>query len=72
MSQPLSDDDFWKVAEEAIVHGLKFKATMIQRRLVVAKVTCPRCSARINLRLAGPKNHLRMACEGKCGMNFME
>lgn len=72
MVEPLSDEAFWKRAMEAVETGLKLKSIMLSKSLTACKCECPRCGQTINAILAGPKNHVHMACEGKCGMNLME
>lgn len=66
------DEAFWATAMEAVETSVKLKKTMLSKNLTQAKCICPRCGQMIHARLAGPKNHIRMACEGKCGMNMME
>jgi ribosomal protein S27AE len=72
MVAPLSDEAFWRKAMEAVETGLKLKNIMLSKKLMSCKCECPRCGQMIHASLAGPKNHVRMACEGKCGMNLME
>lgn len=54
------------------VTGMKLKKIMLNRGLRRCGLACPRCGKMIKAGLVGPKNHLRMACEGECGMNMME
>lgn len=67
-----SDVAFWAVAGQALETGMKLKKIMLERGLRRCRVECPRCGKTIHAGLAGTKNHLRMACEGECGMNVME
>lgn len=67
-----ADDAFWAKAMEAVETGIKLKKIMLTKKITRCKCECPRCGETIHASLAGPKNHLRMACEGKCGMNMME
>lgn len=66
------NDAFWAKAYEAVETGLKLKKIMVKRGLRRCRCECPRCGKTIQAALAGPRNHLRMACEGQCGMNMME
>ena len=66
------NDAFWKTAMEAVETGLKLKKIMRDKKITRCKAECPRCGNTIHAALTGPKNHLRMACEGKCGVNMME
>jgi ribosomal protein S27AE len=66
------DDAFWKRAEEAVQVAMKLKAIMVKRGLTRCRTKCPRCGQTIHASLASRKNHVRMACEGRCGMNMME
>ena len=72
MTTPMSDDDFWKNAGQALETGLKLKKIMRERGLRRCRCVCPRCGKLIHAVLAGRKDHLHMACEGACGMNLME
>lgn len=66
------DDAFWAGVGDVLVTGLKLKKIMVKRGLRRCQCKCPRCGGMIQAGLVGPKNHLRMACEGQCGMNLME
>ncbi len=67
-----ANEAFWKKAMEAVKTGMKLKAIMLKKGITRCKCSCPRCGGEITAALAGRKNHLRMACEGQCGMNLME
>ncbi len=72
MTAPANDNDFWEIAGQAIDTGLKLKKIMAKRNITRCKCVCPRCGGWIHAGVVGPKRHLRMACEGSCGMNMME
>lgn len=57
---------------EALMTGMKLKREMLDTGRTRLECPCPRCGGTLRAGLAGPKNHLRMACEGQCGMNMME
>lgn len=61
-------DRFGSVIETAT----KLKKVMLKKGLTRARCECPRCGSFIHGRIAGPRNHLHMACEGGCGMSMME
>lgn len=65
-------EDFFAQFEDVIRTAEKFKKVMLKRGLKRARCECPRCGKFIHGRIAGPRNHLHMACEGQCGMNMME
>ena len=67
-----ANEAFWAKAIEAVETGMKLKKIMLKKNLTACKCECPRCGQTIHASLAGRKNHLRMACEGRCGMNMME
>ncbi len=72
MRPTLDDAEFWKRAGQALETGMKIKKAMLRRGLLRCRCKCPRCGQMIHASLAGPKKHLHMACEGRCGMNVME
>ncbi len=57
---------------EVIKTASKLKKVMLRKGLKRARCECPRCGNFIHGRIAGPRNHLHMACEGRCGMSMME
>ncbi|MBN9067068.1 MAG: hypothetical protein J0H60_11580 [Rhizobiales bacterium] len=57
---------------QTLTTGLKLKKIMLKKGIDRCRCECPRCGGTIYAGLVGHKNHLRMACEGKCGMNMME
>ena len=65
-------DDFFANVRDVIGTAMKLKKVMLKKGLKHAKAECPRCGSFIHGRIAGPRNHLHMACEGKCGMSMME
>lgn len=66
------NDAFWAGVGDVLATGVKLKTIMLKRGLRRCRCECPRCGKTIQAGLAGPRNHLRMACEGQCGMNMME
>jgi hypothetical protein len=56
----------------ALETGLKLKKIMLKKGITRCRCACPRCGGTIHAVLAGRKNHLHMACDGRCGMNIME
>lgn len=72
MNAITDDADFWEIAGLAIETGLKLKKIMRRRNITRCKCVCPRCGSMISAGVVGPKRHLRMGCEGQCGMNMME
>lgn len=66
------NDAFWEGVGDVFATGLKLKKIMLDRGLRRCRCACPRCGGWIQAGLVGRKNHLRMACEGRCGMNMME
>lgn len=55
----------------AITTALKHKREMIEAGELQRIAVCPRCEGSLRLLLAGPKNHVRMFCQG-CQMQMME
>lgn len=47
---------------QALTTAVKFKAAMLKRGKRRAWTTCPQCGGRLEGALAGPQNHIRMAC----------
>jgi len=72
MSRAVDHEAFWKDAGKVLTTGLKLKKIMLKKGITRCRCECPRCGGTIYAGLVGRKNHLRMACEGKCGMNMME
>lgn len=62
----------WPRVLEAITVGLANKIEMIEAGVAKRSIVCPRCDSTLHFALVGSNNHLRMACEGKCGMAMME
>jgi hypothetical protein len=63
---------FQESVGETFVTGMKLKKIMLKRGITRCRCACPRCDGTIRAGLVGRKNHLRMACDGRCGMNMME
>lgn len=57
---------------EALLVGLMQKADMAAAGEDRRTIECPRCGGNLHLGLVGARKHLRMACEGGCGMSAME
>lgn len=66
------DAAFWDSAIEVVTYGLEIKSQMLKAREAQRTVECPRCGDHLHFVLTGRRNHLRMRCEGKCGMEAME
>lgn len=71
MTRPVSKIDTKGLAE-VLNTGMKLKKVMLGKHLTRARCVCPRCGGMIRAALAGSRNHLRMACDGGCGMQMME
>jgi hypothetical protein len=57
---------------EILTAGMKLKKVMLRRAITAARAKCPFCEAGfLHGRLAGPKKHLHMACDG-CEVRMME
>jgi len=52
----------WSAFGQALETAVKFKAALLKRGKRRGWTTCPRCGGRLEGALAGPKNHIRMAC----------
>lgn len=65
-------EDFFAQFEDVIATAVKLKKVMKKKGLRHARCECPRCGNFIHGRLAGSRDHLHMACEGRCGMQMME
>jgi hypothetical protein len=72
MRSPLNSAVHRRKIAQTFETGLKLKRIMLKRGLRRCRCECPRCGGMIQAGLVGPKKHLRMACEGQCGMNMME
>jgi ribosomal protein S27AE len=51
---------------------MESKQRMIQRKSTRATRTCPKCGGKVNMVLAGRKNHLHGACETPNCIRIME
>ena len=71
MTRPAHKIDTKRLAE-VLNTGMKLKKIMLKKHLKQARCVCPRCGGMIQATLAGPRNHLHMACDGGCGMQLME
>lgn len=67
-----SREAFRKSIVEVLDTAGKLKKMMIRKRLTRARCVCPRCGGMIQAALHGSRQHLHMACEGRCGMQLME
>lgn len=70
-AKPGHDQSFMDFMKGTIEIAEKLKKSMDKRGLTAAKAKCPRCAGFIHGRLAGPKKHLHMACDGPCGTRMM-
>lgn len=70
MSAPMEDDG--ADAFEVLLVALAQKAAMAAAGEDRRTVDCPRCDGKLHLALVGPRKHLRMACDGNCGISAME
>lgn len=57
---------------EVLLLGLMQKADMAATGEDRRTIECPRCGGQLHLDLVGARKHLRMACDGGCGMSAME
>ena len=58
--------------EDTMKKALVMKANMKKKGITRAKAKCPYCDGYWHGRLAGPKQHLHMGCDGDCGAMMME
>ncbi|MEQ9247051.1 MAG: hypothetical protein RLO21_13770 [Nitratireductor sp.] len=68
----MNDISFHDQIHDVFETGVKLKRAMENKGLRRARATCPRCGSWLHGTLNGPGKHLRMACEGNCGMAMME
>lgn len=64
--------DFMAHMGKVLDAAMKLKKAMTTRNLTVAKAKCPMCAGHLHGRLAGPKKHMRMWCDGTCNSSMME
>lgn len=57
---------------EVISLFVRTKTVMLKEGLTSFQTECPRCGHILHAAIAGRKKHLRMACEGHCGMSILE
>ncbi|MCQ4630918.1 hypothetical protein GB927_012770 [Shinella sp. CPCC 100929] len=57
---------------EVLLVCLMQKADMVAAGEDRRTVECSRCGGQLHLALVGARKHLRMACDGGCGMEAME
>ncbi len=65
-------DEAKKRIFEVIYTMTSNKSEMIMAGEHKRTVVCPRCQGELTLWLVGRKNHARMSCARKCGMEGME
>lgn len=65
-------EDMWKRPLEVLNKAGVMKANMKKKGIKAAKAKCPYCDGFWHGRLAGPKQHLHMKCDGDCGSMMME
>lgn len=58
--------------KDTIKKALVMKKNMKAKGVIRAKAKCPYCAGYWHGRLAGPKQHLHMRCDGDCGAMMME
>lgn len=71
MTTPSEKVAFERIAQ-VLMTAMTFKTGMLKAKEQYRKAECPRCKSVLHLRLVGSRNHIRMACEGYCGMQAME
>lgn len=57
---------------EVISTMLRIKKAMLTEGTNACQTECPRCGDILRARLVGRNNHIRMACDGDCGMACLE
>ena len=62
----------WERSLNTLKLAMSWKANIIERDLTRAKAKCPYCEGYWHGRLASPKNHLWLNCDGDCGTVLME
>ena len=65
-------NEFMERIEDTMKKCLVMKKNMKAKNVTRAKAKCPYCSGYWHGRLAGPKQHLHMGCDGDCGAMMME
>jgi len=64
-----------KLFDEALLAFLEripeFKSKMLKRKLLLARVRCPKCKGKLLLELRGSKNHLWASCT-QCKFRMIE
>jgi hypothetical protein len=69
----MSADDFAEIASKVLSFAMKAKKQMIERGVTAAHKTCSECGGRVDLVLAGRRQHVHMACRNRdCFMRCME
>lgn len=51
---------------------LRIKKFMLTEGKTECQTECPRCGEILRARLVGRNQHIRMACDGDCGMACLE
>lgn len=57
---------------ETLMTMVRIKSIMLRENLSEYQTECPRCGEILRAALAGHKRHIRMACDGRCGMELLE
>lgn len=66
-------DEFWEKAMVSINLAQRMKAAMIKKNKTSGWTKCPECGGKVNAVLAGPRQHIHMACKTKgCNVRAME
>lgn len=63
---------FFDQFRDVIDTAVKLKKVMNKKGLKRARCVCPRCGKLIHASISSCNGHMRMACEGSCGMAMME
>ncbi len=70
---PSREEEFCQIVNKVFPVAMKLKKVMLAKNISWAKTKCPECSGWLHGRIAGPRNHLHMACESpSCIMRMME
>jgi hypothetical protein len=65
-------DGFFKQVERIFEPASIMKKNMLAKGLTFAKAKCPFCGGHWHARIAGPKKHFHMKCDGDCKSVMME
>ncbi len=65
-------DDWMDKQLKTLKYAMVMKDNMKKKSITAAKAKCPYCDGFWHGRLAGPKKHLHMSCDGECKTMLME